>query len=306
MLRRVSTLWIEGMLQSSLQDVPLLHLGLQTYPAALENPWERDVQETHIPISSLPAGTTLLQAYEQAEGSLLLLGEPGAGKTTLLLALVRILLLQAEQDERYRLPAVFHLSSWSVKQSSISEWLVEELHSKYRIPRPIGQAWVDREQLTLFLDGLDEVTEAARPACIKAIQSYHLEHRSVPLLVSSRREAYFALETRVSLQKAVLVQPLTKAQIEQYFHMDEDAYGAVRAALHDDPALAEMVQTPLIMVVPFVKTIFGQSLDRTQPFKTLVVTCSDTPVLVFGSQALDVSARGYKTRSKHANYSLHL
>jgi hypothetical protein len=27
----------------------------------------------------------------------------------------------------------------------------------------------------------------------------------------------------------------------------------------------------LCMVVPFVKTIFGQSLDRTQPFKTLVV-----------------------------------
>jgi len=51
--------------------------------------------------------------YDRAEAELLILGEPGAGKTTLLLELARTLLERAEEDERLRMPIVFHLSSWA-------------------------------------------------------------------------------------------------------------------------------------------------------------------------------------------------
>jgi hypothetical protein len=49
------------------------------------------------------------------------------------------------------------------------------------------------------------------------------------------------------------------------------------------------------MVVPKVKTVFGQKEDKTQPFEKLVAILSDTPVLVFGSQALDGNAHGCRT-----------
>ncbi len=69
----------------------------------------------------------------------------------------------------------------------------------------------------------------------------------------------------------------------------------------------EQVGTPdTSMVVPFVKTIFNQSEDRTQPFEKRVITCSNKPELVSGSRALDGDAHSYKTRSTSVNYSLHL
>ena len=61
---------------------------------------------------TLPAGTTIVQVYDRAEGELLILGEPGAGKTTLLLELARVLLERAEQNERLPMPIIFNLSSW--------------------------------------------------------------------------------------------------------------------------------------------------------------------------------------------------
>jgi hypothetical protein len=53
----------------------------------LANPWHLEVQETKRPPHPLPAGTSIVQVYDESESDLLILGEPGAGKTTLLLEL---------------------------------------------------------------------------------------------------------------------------------------------------------------------------------------------------------------------------
>lgn len=257
-LHRVYTTWIEGVLQQSLQQVPFLHLGLEEYPGGLANPWAKEVQETNLPSQLLPDGTTLTQAYEQAEGKLLLLGEPGAGKTTLLLELVRVLLLQAESDGRLRIPVVFNLSSWSVKRSSLDDWLIEELRTKYRMPKKIGQGWVENDHLALFLDGLDEVAEEARPACVKAIQTYQNAHAKVPLVVSCRRRDYFALDSRVSLQKAVLIQSLTKEQIDQYLITADGQLEAARKALRDDAELEDMCTNPLMLNIVAFTYLVGE------------------------------------------------
>jgi hypothetical protein len=50
-----------------------------------------------------------------------------------------------------------------------------------------------------------------------------------------------------------------------------------------------------IMVAPKVKTVVGHKEDKTQLFEKLVILLSDTPVLVFESQALDASAHSCKT-----------
>jgi hypothetical protein len=258
LLHRVYTTWIEGVLKHSLQQVPFLHLGLEEYPSGLANPWAKEVQETNLPSSVLPDGTTLMQAYEQAGGKLLLLGEPGAGKTTLLLELVRFLLLRAETDDSIRIPVVFNLSSWAVKRSSLDDWLVEELRTKYRMPRKTGQAWIENDNLALFLDGLDEVAEEARPACVKAIQTYQNAHARVPLVVSCRRGDYFALDARVSLQKAVLIRSLTRAQIDQYLTTADGQLEAARKALQDDVELENMCTNPLMLNIVCVTYWIGE------------------------------------------------
>ncbi len=76
--------------------------------------------------------------YDEADGALLILGEPGSGKTTLLLELARDLLDRAEQDETHRMPVVFNLSSWAVKQQPSSMLRVDSRQPDCLLPTGIA------------------------------------------------------------------------------------------------------------------------------------------------------------------------
>jgi predicted NACHT family NTPase len=95
-------------------------------------------------------GTRITEVYDVANGELLLLGAPGSGKTTLLLELTRDLLDRAEHDEQHPVPVVFTLSSWAGKQP-LTEWMVEELISKYQVPPKLARTWVDTDQILPLL-----------------------------------------------------------------------------------------------------------------------------------------------------------
>ena len=146
-----------------------------------------------------PAGTRLTQLYDESGEELSILGEPGSGKTTLLLELARDLLERTNQDQQgtQPLPVIFNLSSWGVKRPPLAQWLVEELNSKYQVPRRQAQTWVAMDQLLLLLDGLDEVAAEHRAACIDAINAYQHEHGLVPLVICSRRADYFTQTQRL-------------------------------------------------------------------------------------------------------------
>jgi TIR domain/NACHT domain len=161
LLKRVRTIWIEGLLDHSLQQAARLALHLQERPDVLVNPWRLQVQELDRPPQPLPPDTSIVQLYDEADGELLILGEPGAGKTTLLLELARTLLERAEAEERHRLPVVFNLSSWVQSRQPLADWLVEELWTKYQVPHKLCQVWIDTDQVLPLLDGLDEMAEDA-------------------------------------------------------------------------------------------------------------------------------------------------
>jgi hypothetical protein len=52
-----------------------------------------------------------------------------------LLDLTRDLVNRAEQGIDYRIPVVFNLSSWRDEKQAIADWLVEELNTKYQVPK---------------------------------------------------------------------------------------------------------------------------------------------------------------------------
>ena len=192
LLRRVRSFWITGVLEQSLHAAALMALGLQVQPDAVANPWHLVLQHPDTAPHSLPEETRITQVYDDADGELLILGMPGAGKTTLLLELARDLLGRAERDEQHPMPVVFNLSSWAVKRQPLIDWLVEELVSKYHVPRKLGQALVNADQILPLLDGLDEVAPSKRTACIETINLYRQEHGLLPLVVCSRSADYLA------------------------------------------------------------------------------------------------------------------
>src|SRR5437764_690516 len=81
-----------------------------------------------------------------------------------------------EQDEGHPIPVVFNLSSWATKQRPLKDWLVEELNTKYDVPRKVGEGWMDTDAVLPLLDGLDEVAAEQRVECAAVINTYRQEH----------------------------------------------------------------------------------------------------------------------------------
>jgi len=250
LLKRVRTIWIDGLLAQSLHQAVWVDLHLQKQPDALENPWRLMVQELDRQPRPLPPGTSITQVFDEADEELLILGEPGAGKTTLLLYLTRTLLDRADADEHRRIPVIFHLSSWSQQRLPLEHWLVEELKTKYQVPQPIGRAWVEADQIFPLLDGLDEVMEPARAACVQAITSY--TQRSLertPLVVCCRSQEYQALSTQLPLSYAVMLLPFTKEQVDVYLSSVSGQFDTLRQTLYEDSERFELARRPLLLSV---------------------------------------------------------
>ena len=261
LLKRVRTRWIQDVLEQSLHHVALITLGLHEQPDALENPWRLMVQETERPARPLPSGTPIAQVYDEAEGALLILGEPGSGKTTLLLQLARELLDRAEQDEMHLMPVVFNLSSWAVKQQPLTDWLAEELNLRYQVPAPLAELWIATDVILPLLDGLDEVAPIHRAACLKEINTYRGNHTLTPLVVCSRSEEYYTQTARISLHNAVTIQPLTSQQIDGYLISAGEQLAALREVLHHDTVLLQLATTPLMLSI-LTLTYHGKTVEE--------------------------------------------
>jgi hypothetical protein len=181
---------------------------------------------------------------------LLILGEPGAGKTTLLLELTRDLLDRAAQDERHGIPVVFNLSSWAEQQLAFADWLIDELNKRYDVPRRLVQTWVDAGLILPLLDGLDEVAADHREACAEAINAFRNERDGLlPMVVCSRVTDYEALTVRLRLTSAVLIQALSREQIQAYVDEARESLAGVRTVLHKDESLWELLNTPLMLSI---------------------------------------------------------
>lgn len=248
MLQRVYDFWIKGVLENSLHNEVLIELDMETKPEAVDYPWEMVIQRPDQPNRTLPPNTKMIDVFDESGGSLLILGEPGSGKTTMLLELARESIAQAETNPDQPVPVVFNLSTWAEKQPPMAEWLVDELRSKYNVPRKIAEPWVQDDRLLPMLDGLDEVVLVQRDACVKAINAYRADHW-VSLVVCSRIADYETLRTKLKLQEAVLLLPLSAEQVGNYFDTIGAEFQAVREAIDRDSMLQEMMNSPLILSI---------------------------------------------------------
>ena len=249
MLEKVWAIWITGFLQPSLPHDILLDLGLTERPAMVTRTLDLYAQRPDLVDQMQAPGTRLLDVFDRLDRALLILGSPGAGKTTLLLTLARDLLIRAAQDPEQSIPVVFPLSSWAAQRRPLADWLIEALHEQYQVPRKTGRTWVEADQILPLLDGLDEVAAVHRAACVEAINTFRQEHGLLPLVASSRVADYEALEARLRLQGALVVQPLTPAQVDSYLTQIGEPLAALREAIRDEPMLWELLDTPLMLTI---------------------------------------------------------
>jgi len=254
-LNKVRKFWVEGVLEKSLHDQVLIELGLEEHPDAVVSSWSRSLETVGATKKTLPQGTKVVAIFDQlgAGRTLLILGEPGAGKTTTLLELTRDLLNRAEQGLDYRIPVVLNLSSWAAKQQTIADWVVEQLNSKYQIPKSIGNEWVKQQELLLLFDGLDEVKGEQRDSCVVALNDFH-QNYAPEMVVCSRIQDYSALSNRLNLESAIYLRALTPEQVSHYLDSINADLTGLRTLIARNTALQELARSPLmlnIMVIAY-------------------------------------------------------
>ena len=161
---------------------------------------------------------------------------------------------------------ILPLSTWAVKRRSLEDWIAEQVSEIYDVPHKLSAQWVREDALLPLLDGLDEMEEVVRPACIAAINAYH-HSRLLPLIVCSRSAEYeAAAEQRLlTLQNAVVVQPLTHAQVERYLVQMGQSLATLSTTLQGHPALQELATTPLmlnVLILTYRETGVGRLPDK--------------------------------------------
>ncbi len=253
MLQRVKTFWLVGVLQESLHGAEIIDLSMAYRTTAVSSshaPEWQDVPglEGEAFDQHLPIGTQISDVYAQAEGTLLIMGEPGAGKTTTLLQLVSHLLTEAELNKSHPIPVVFSLANWT-GNIGIGAWMVNELANRYEVPRRLGEKWLRNGQLLPLLDGLDEVEVEQRIPCAQAINNFRQKHMEMATVVTCRTHDYKALATRLNLEEAIVLQSLSGEQIDIYLAGVGKRLAGLRAAMQTDATLRELAESPLMLSI---------------------------------------------------------
>lgn len=247
LLNKVRNFWVKGVLEKSLYNKSRIELGLEERFDTLELMYETPEQLRQ----ALPSGTKAIDKFDElGEGrTLLILGHPGGGKTTTLLELVRDLIQRSEQDVTLPIPIVVNLSSWTDKNQQIADWLVQELNSKYQVSKKTGRTWLQCQQLLLLLDGLDEVKENLRDACVQAINQFSQERGQTEIVVCCRIKDYEVLSQRLRFQGSIFIQPLTSEQIMDYLDQAGSALAGVKTALQTNFVLQDLAESPLMLSI---------------------------------------------------------
>ena len=250
-LSKVKEYWIEGVLKKSLHTKAMIELGLEKRSDAVNRPFSGLEELPEESGQILPGGTDATEVFNQigAGRTLLILGEPGAGKTITLLKLAQHLVACAEDNVSCLMPIVFNLSSWGIKQQTIADWLVQELWIKYQVPKEVGKDWVEKQQLLLLLDGLDEVKANRRGACVEAINQFTQKYGQTEMVVCSRIADYQVLSNRLQLRGAIYIRSLSPDQINQYLDSAGEQLEGVKAFLQEDTALQELARSPLMLSI---------------------------------------------------------
>ncbi len=239
LIARVRRDWIEGILYPTLEDARhVLKIGIAPKSDAVLN-------HEGFNYTIDPEATIETIFNDISERRLLILGDLGAGKTVLLLQLAEALLAQAERSPAARVPVAFNLASWAQTRKPIFDWINEELRRFYDVrARRALERWMKNDALIFLFDGLDEVKEEARAACLEALNEFQARHKP-PMVVCSPVTDYESLPQKLNLKSAILLKPLSQAQVDQF--LSAGNLTRLKRLVESDPVVQEMSRNPFLL-----------------------------------------------------------
>jgi hypothetical protein len=231
------------------------------------SPYEQVAQRAAEPLAP---DTTIRDIYDSCRakggGRLLILGDPGTGKTTCLLALAADLSAPGVEPVPVYVPASRWSSGWARRNSLVSRiifwrrqtklsshpmarWLASQIQTLHQIDAKVVSTWIEEGRLLLFLDGLDEIPDAAdRDSFVHYLNDF-LTIYPLPITLSSRRAEYEALTTKVEFDDAVVIRYLNDADVIQALQSAGPRLAGALTAVQHDPALLDLCRAPYLLQV---------------------------------------------------------
>ncbi len=270
MLNKVHDFWIKGVLEPAKLGDMWLDLPAEQRPEAVEPQVKRELRNPDFDTFSLSKDKKIVDVFRRMGNALVILGAPGSGKTIALLELARDLIIQAQQDNTLPIPVVLNLASWAEKHfETLEDWLIERLFLDYGVPRRLGVLWIENSTLLFLFDGLDEVSEDYRNACVTAINAFWHRYDQIDngIVVCSRIADYESLTTTLHLGNAIILNALTPEQANNYLSNLGKRFEELRIAIPADNVLRAFAESPLLlnfMVVAYRDTPHDQIIGLTE------------------------------------------
>jgi hypothetical protein len=192
LVRKLQESWLQSLVNIKRSE-RLTHLGLE---------WIERPKTSASNDAAFKGPLSILDAFESAEGTLLIVGKRGTGKTFTLLELAGSLLLTMKKNPLQAIPIVFNLSNF--KGKSLERWIVGELKTRYDVAEDIGRGWLLQGRLTLLLDGLDEADPDER--CADAISRFVSQSPKPGIVVTANSDSDQAAHTGLGLAIEISLQ----------------------------------------------------------------------------------------------------
>ena len=249
LLNKIRQFWIDGVLYRSLIGNVIIHLDKELRQDMVNHPWEEVIKLPKNNHKNQRSEVSILEHFDNADRLLLILGEPGSGKTITMLQLAEKLIILAGQDHSLPIPIILNLSTWD-KTLPVKDWLNHELSHRYQIPKRVTGRWLYQHRLLFMLDGLDEVAEADRAACVVMINDLTKDHGSAGLVVCSRMKEYELLQEKINLHQAIIIKPLEIDQLWTYFNqLNDPAVNIFSKTIFSTDKLLTLANNPLFLNV---------------------------------------------------------
>ena len=144
-------------------------------------------------------------------------------------------------------PVVLNLSSWTKGNNDFVEWLKKELLQKYHIQERLGDNWISKQWLAILLDGLDEVKEEYRSACVDALNNFMSNSRysKTHVAICCRIDEYEQLNERLKIRTAIYIRSFSTKQVGEYLDEYHEDVKALQKLLKENDDLMEFAKTPI-------------------------------------------------------------
>jgi hypothetical protein len=182
---------------------------------------------------------------QSLDGRALIVGEPGGGKSTLM----RTIALKSVERSRAssaQVPLWLDMEEWP-DGTSLESWVLDSLAVR-RVTGENAQALLRKNDLYLFLDGLDQIpTAGGQRRALKETEEFLRQYEMCHLVMTARSDAYAALGAAAEQLPLVRISPLSPAELGAQLRRAGPTARGLRQAAAQHEELAKALDTPLFL-----------------------------------------------------------